>query len=166
MAARKAQYLTEQQVYGIAYRVAQDVAPTYGVDPVQLAKAATAIAYIESNYNINAKNKHSTARGIGQLLEKTQKWVEDKFVGEGNHPEKIWDPEYSLMLVEHYLGYQYNRYNNSWRKAISAYNQGSYKDTNKAGANYANKWQIALGAQTVPTGNFASNPANFSLEFL
>jgi hypothetical protein len=162
----KSQYLNEKQVYNIALREAQNIAPLYGVNEVQLARAATAICYIESGYNILAKNKHSTARGIGQLLLPTQQWIENKLAKTGNNPTKVFEPEYSIQLIEHYLGYQYMRYDKDWGKAIFAYNQGSYNPKRTQGASYARKWSIALNSQS-NSNNYASNSSGkFYLEFL
>lgn len=165
----KAARMTEEQVYALALQTAQTVAPDYGADPVALARAATAIAFIESTYNPNARNKRSTARGLMQILLGTQREIETKFLRKAHEPDRIFDPAYAMALAQNYIGYQYERYGGDWTKAIHAYNQGSFPGVKpRDGKNYAGKWGIALNAQSPRiTQNLAMNTRQkFNLEFL
>lgn len=159
--------MTEQQVYNLALQTAQTVAPEYGMDPVALARASTAIAWIESSYNPNARNKRSTARGLMQMLIGTQREIETKYLRKKHEPNRIFEPAYAMLLAQNYIGYQYNRYNGDWTKAIHAYNQGSFPGVKpNDGRNYAGKWGIALNNQDTASQNLATNRHKFNLEFL
>lgn len=157
--------LSEAQVYDRAFKIAQNVAPRYGINTLELAKVTTALARIESNYCPTAKNPKSSARGMMQILIGTQKEIETKFLKTSHQPEKIWDVSYSILLAETYLAYQYKRYKN-WYKAMWAYNQGSFSAKTKNGKKYADVATKALQNQTVG-GNLAVNAVdNFFKEFL
>lgn len=164
----KPKNMTEQQVYALALDTANKLAPPQGVDPVQLARTATAIAWVESSYNPNARNRRSTARGLMQMLIGTQREIETKFLKKKHEPNRIFDPAYAMLLAQTYILYQYERYNNDWTKAVHAYNQGSFPGTKpRDGANYAGKWGIAINAQNTTSQNLAqNNRQKFNLEFL
>ena len=157
--------MSESDVYSRALTIANNVAPRYGVNPYELAKVVTAVARIESNYCPTAKNTQSSARGLTQILIGTQKEIESKYLRKNHEPDKVYEPNYALLLAETYLAYQYKRYKN-WYKAMWAYNQGSYSKKTKNGKTYADKGIAALRKQSVG-GNLAVNsPDNFYREFL
>ena len=132
-----------QIVFNTAYAYSQPYANKFGVDASLMAIYLTAIAKKESNFNTSAKNKNSSARGIMQILNCTQRAIEKRLGlpfqpmngkcntlrGGINVPlalDKLMnDPNYSIMLAANELAYQYKRYKD-WGKAIHAYNQGSY----------------------------------------
>lgn len=168
--------MIESEVYSLAYEAAAKVQLRYPTtNQNELAKWATAIAKTESNFNPDAKNKSSTARGLMQMLICTQREVEKKHAKVDFAPasyscksypqstvdraeDKIYDPEYAMLLAVFYLAYQYRRYKD-WHKAVHAYNQGSYPGSSKDnGQKYL---QICL--KNVPSEN--SQLAAQRLEF-
>jgi len=137
--------MTELEVFEKAYALAKEIGPKYKADPFDLARHMTGIAKVESNYNPDAKNKSSTARGMMQLLICTQREIEKKMAKVPLAPamysckvyptpkvsqseDKIFDPDYALEIALYYLAYQYKRYGN-WLMAVHAYNQGSFTKT-------------------------------------
>lgn len=139
-----------------AIRASEIVDSKIGVTASELALYITAIAYVESTFNPNAKNKNSTARGLTQVLINTQRWIEEKLnipfqyamyeaskypkapVTPYEEEDGLFDPDYSLLIGAYYLGYNFNRYND-WHKAIVAYHLGSYKSSSKDGQIYKDK---------------------------
>lgn len=154
--------MTQDQVFSLATKHAQAPAIKYKVNSLELANVLVAIAWVESKYNPQAKNKESTARGLMQMLICTQRENEYKRLKISPAPamykcshylnapigsrdnDKMFDPDYSMKLAAYELAYQYDRYrdkyNDPWRIAAHAYNQGSYPGKwKKDGINYANK---------------------------
>jgi len=98
-----------------------------GIDIDKLIKHAIAIAYQESKFDTEAKNKKSTASGLFQILVNTQKDIETRILKIPNaNRSKIFDPDYSAYLAVAYLAYQIKRYKNDYKKAVIAYNLGSW----------------------------------------
>lgn len=112
----------------------------YRVDSaVNLGRMVAATAMKESTFKTCVMNSCSTARGLLQILEGTQRAIE-KMLGLKNIPfEKIYEPDYAILLGATYLAYQYKRYGDWW-KASHAYMQGNYnaKRPSKDGNAYAN----------------------------
>jgi len=172
--------LKENEVYSLAKFWSDVFAPKVGADPNEMAKYLTGIAKKESNYNPNAKNKGSTARGLMQMLIATQREVESKYAkvpfanahDYTKHfpkapvnkllPDKIYDQDYSMQLAAAYLAYLYKRYKGDWTKTVHAYNQGSYPGVNKStGANYAAS--VIKNIQKLPE-TLAYNPRNMRID--
>lgn len=106
---------------------------------VTLGRMVAAVAWKESTFRTCVMNPCSTARGLMQVLEGTQRAIE-KMVGQKSVPiEKIYEPDHAILLGATYLAYQYKRYGD-WRKAAHAYMQGSYnaKKPSSDGNAYAN----------------------------
>ncbi len=106
---------------------------------INLGRITAAVAMKESTFKTCVMNPCSTARGLLQILEKTQRAIE-KMLGLKNVPiENIYLPDYAILLGATYLAYQYKRYRDWW-KASHAYMQGSYnaKRPSSAGNAYAN----------------------------
>lgn len=132
--------MTRQEVQTIAKRLSQHIAPKFGLSPQELAQISTAIAWKESRFNPNAENNTSTARGLMQVLINTQRETEKKYMGSGFAPAKykssaypeapigndrMFDPEYNMLVGMSYLAYQLKRYGDT-KRGVHAYNQGSY----------------------------------------
>ena len=140
--------LKPAQVYKIAAREAPKAAQRYGVrNYLRMAEVIVAIAKKESSYNSRAKNPRSTASGLMQILEGTQKAISRR-MGIPYDRSKIWDPAYSIMLALDELGYQLRRYGYDFNKAIIAYNQGNATTEKalKAGATYLAAVNKTLGS--------------------
>ena len=163
--------MTQDEVFQMALGIATSVCPGYEEDPNTIALMATGIAKKESGYSESAKNKHSTARGLMQMLICTQREVEkkrakvdfaDAMYSCNVYPtdtvdqsdDLIFDPNYALLLAIHEICYQMNRYGDDQQKAIHAYNQGSFPGVHKSdGTLYArsvinNIYNIKLSSNT------------------
>lgn len=138
--------MTETAAYKIHVQQASEVAKLLPVASGELARYAFAVNKIE-NRSLNEKAKNtggSSARGMMQMLLGTQKELETKYLKLPHNPNKIYNPEYAIFLGQYELARQFKRYGGNWRKAIHAYNRGSYQ-ANKSntkgfasGENYAN----------------------------
>ena len=132
--------MEQGEVYNLALKYANEVVDKYGIDdPEAMAKYLTGVAHIESKFDENAKNKHSSALGLMQMLSATQKEVETKRlkVEPADH-SALLDPDYAMQLAAYEFGYQYKRYKGDWQKAIHSYNQGSFPGGHpNDGKNYA-----------------------------
>lgn len=93
----------------------------------------TGMAKVESNFDINAKNKSSSATGLFQMTKAAQ-----KDYGVANP----LDPKQNAAGATDYFMAMLKRYNGDVVKALAAYNQGPGvidKGLNKAGRDYAMK---------------------------
>ncbi len=100
--------------------------------PLDLARVSFAVNLKENRpLDTDAKNSKSSARGLMQILKGTQCEIETKFMRVKCTPERIYDAKHAIELAQRYLLYQYKRYGGSWRKAVHAYNQGSYNPSRK-----------------------------------
>lgn len=135
--------LSPQIVYNTAYAYSKPYASKLGINAELMALYLTAIAKKESNFTTDAKNKKSSARGIMQILNCTQRAIEKRMklpyqpmngtcstlrvgIKVPLAIDKLMnDANYSIMLAANELAYQFKRYGD-WGKAIHAYNQGSY----------------------------------------
>ncbi|MBL7997033.1 MAG: transglycosylase SLT domain-containing protein [Candidatus Kapabacteria bacterium] len=117
--------LTREQAWTIHRRVARKVAPQLAEE---LARVSFAINQKENRpFDTDAKNPGSSARGLMQMLSKTQCEVEQKHLRlKQCDLNRIWDAEHAVLLAQTYMMFQYKRYNGDWRKVAHAYNQGSY----------------------------------------
>lgn len=148
--------MEKSEILDKAYSASVKISDKFGVPAEELANYLTAIAYVESTFDPNAKNKNSTARGLTQILINTQRWIETKLkspfrpaiykaskypkapVTPYSEEDAMYNPDFALMLGAYYLGYNYKRYNN-WYKAITAYHLGSYDSKSADGKVYLNK---------------------------
>lgn len=144
--------MTEKAAYSVHLEQARAVALIMNVKQYDLVKYAFAVNKIENRpFNELAKNMSgSSARGMMQMLIGTQKELETKYLKVKHNPDKIYQPAYAIFLGQYELARQFKRYGGNWRKAIHAYNRGSYQ-VNKAntsgfasGENYANSVLNAL----------------------
>lgn len=93
----------------------------------------TGMAKVESNFDVNAKNKNSSATGLFQMTKAAQ-----KDYGVANP----LDPKQNAAGATDYFMAMMKRYNGDVIKALAAYNQGPGvidKGLNKAGREYAMK---------------------------
>lgn len=132
--------LSPQQAYNIIVKQSEyltaNIPDFSGINVVELANYGFAVAKTESrSFNTDAKNSNSTAKGMMQIVDGTKQFIETKIL---KIPvadiSKMFDPDYNCLLGVAYLAYQYKRYGD-WRKAVIAYNQGSYND-GEAGQSY------------------------------
>lgn len=149
--------MSENNTTNIILEIAPKVAKKFKVNKKILANIGFGIVAVESNHKIDATNKYSTARGLFQVLIGTQREVESKHlkvpfapamyetkhfpnapVTTKSNDKILNDPKYSVEVGLTYLAYQLNRYKGDVKKAIHAYNQGSYNGKQE-GINYTNK---------------------------
>ena len=137
--------MTEQAAYSLHIESSRKVASMIDVSPSELAQYAFAVNKIENRpLDPKARNKSSSARGMMQMLLGTQKELETKYLKDSHVPDNIFKPDYAIYLGQYELARQYKRYKGDWRKAIHAYNRGSYQPTKSNtkgfayGENYAN----------------------------
>lgn len=123
--------MNELQAYSIHRSVAKQISQMFPIDEIVLARVAFSVNRKESNFNEKAKNKNSSARGMMQMLEGTQKEIETKYLRKDYEPERIWNPEYAIYLGQYELARQIMRYKGDVRKGVHAYNRGSYLPKNK-----------------------------------
>ena len=152
----------------ICKKLAKQIAPKFGLAPEELAQISTAVAWKESRFNPSAENNTSSARGLMQVLINTQRETEKKYAKVPFAPakfkssyyksapignDKMFDPEYNMLIGMSYLAYQLKRYGDIG-KGIHAYNQGSYPGTWKTdGAMYSDSVQNYL-AENLPMKDF------------
>lgn len=157
--------LTRQQVEALARKVAPTVMQKVGggVDMNKLVALAVGVSAVETGgtFNPQSDNDNSSARGIMQVLICTQRAIEADY-GFGFAPasykpqpscqvknaprdtvpktrDKMFSPEYGLMIGMTNLAYQLKRYNNNERLALVAYNQGNASQpAQKRGRYYLN----------------------------
>jgi hypothetical protein len=156
--------MTEQQVYNIAFVQASYLREQHlsWVNPYETARIMTAISFIESTYNPNAKNSHSTAKGLTQVTnpakQDTERWLKIS-----NAPySKMYDPNYNMLIGTRYFLYQFNRYGKDLKKSVIAYNQGSY-NTSKDGADYWAKFEKAYNRIAPQYQTASMNPLAIAL---
>lgn len=166
--------LSKENIIDLVKKTSKKIAPQYGLDSSLLAQTATAIIWKESRFKPDAENKNSTARGLFQVLITTQRETEKKRAkvpfAVAKHKssafpsapvgkeDKMFEPEYNILIGMHYLAYQLKRYG-ELGKAIHAYNQGSYPGNWKFdGIQYADSVQKYI-SENLPISEFkSSNP--------
>jgi soluble lytic murein transglycosylase-like protein len=99
------------------------------VDLNEFRSHALTIAFHESRFNENARNKNSTAKGLFQILDGTRRDIEKRImkINDKSPYDDIWKPDYNTYLGIGYFAHQYKRYKEDWQKAIIAYNLGSWQ---------------------------------------
>lgn len=101
----------------------------YIKDDELIKRHSLTIAFHESKFHDNAKNKNSTAKGLFQLLDGTRKDIEKRILKiKAEEYNKVWEPEYNTYLGVAYFISQYERYKGDMKKAIIAYNRGSWSE--------------------------------------
>lgn len=88
-----------------------------------------AICQVESEYRNVAKWDHkSYSYGICQIKMGTAKWItKDNTIDE----HMLLSPDYNFYIASRYYSYNLRRYGGSADRAISAYNRGSYSESNR-----------------------------------
>lgn len=138
---------TESQAYQLHIAVARMIANKYykslNLNPSDIARYALAVNKKENRqFNPKAKNPNSSARGMMQMLIGTQKELETKYLKIAHKPDAIYNPQHAVFLGQYELVRQLKRYKGDWKKAIHAYNRGSYLPKNRksytAGELYTN----------------------------
>ena len=173
--------MTTEQVKKLVQKTSKKIAENYGLDENKLSQIATAIIWKESRNDPNAKNKGSTARGLMQVLINTQRETEKKYAKvpfavaqykSSYYPEapvgktdKMYDPEYNVLIGMNYLAYQLKRYGDT-TKGIHAYNQGSYPARKFDGMKYADSVNKYI-SENLPISEFKStNPIKKIVELV
>lgn len=138
--------MTQADAYKIHLQQSYNVAKKLSVNRLDLAKYAMAVNRYENRQLApNAKNSKSSARGMMQMLIGTQKELETKYLKVAHNPDKIFEPSYAIYLGQYELARQYIRYGRDWRKAIHAYNRGSYQPSKSNTSNFASGENYATG---------------------
>lgn len=160
--------MTKEQVTTIAKRLAKTIAPKFGLAPSELAQIAVAIAWKESRFDPLAENNTSTARGLMQVLAPTQRETEKKYAKVPFAPakyktkhfpeapigkDKMFDPEYNMMIGMNYLAYQLKRYGDIGI-GIHAYNQGSYPGKWKTDGKMYSDSVLSYMSENLPMSEF------------
>jgi soluble lytic murein transglycosylase-like protein len=103
-------------------KIADNAAAHHGID-TQLFRA---IVLVESHFDPQAKNDKAPvwSYGIGQLTKATA--IHRCKLS----PDKIMDPVLNAECAAKVLAYQIDRYGGDRRKAVSAYNAGTYTERN------------------------------------
>lgn len=92
-------------------------------------RLAFAIAWVESKLNPTAISQEDPADpdrslGLFQIYHTT-----DEFIGGRSYSdEELLNPEINTYLGVKYIAYQLERYNQDTRRAVGAYNAGSYSE--------------------------------------
>lgn len=91
----------------------------YSVDPDLIL----AVIWTESQFNPNAKNKRSSARGYGQFIKSTADSIADTIpeIKDYKHHIDAYDPYISIKMTVHYLSSCLNRYGGNINKALQRY---------------------------------------------
>lgn len=124
------QPLTRTEVFSMALAQAKVVQSKYfpTVNAGDLAQVATAIAFIESSFRPWVTAGGSSAAGLMQILDGTQKYIEkDLLKIQPRNGDERFKPNYALFLGIGYLAWQVKRYGGDFNKAVFAYNQGSWQ---------------------------------------
>ena len=79
---------------------------------------------MESRFNRYAVGSKGE-RGLGQLMANTAKPVAEN-LGIEYDPEKLFEPEYNILIFTTQLKYLYNYYDGDIHKTLTAYNRGQY----------------------------------------
>lgn len=90
-----------------------------------------AIAWNESGLAPDAVGDDGHSFGVMQILDTTAEWIEGRPVP----GKELLKPEYNIELGVRYIKYQFDRYSGDLRKVASAYNAGTYTESNAAYVN-------------------------------
>jgi soluble lytic murein transglycosylase-like protein len=161
--------MTVQEATQLVASVTPRATQLFGGNPTELAYRSVIISAVETGgqFNADAANTTSSARGLMQTLICTQRFMEEKlqmpfqpasFSSKGTYCAKLYEkkepakvpanrdyllatPRYGVLIGSAYLAYQLQRYNDLDR-AIIAFNQGKYNATNaKNAAGYLAKYK-------------------------
>lgn len=89
----------------------------------------SAICFTESTHNVSAINPHdgnSKSIGVCQV-----KLATARLVGYKGSEKKLLDPALNIYYSAKYLKKQLDRYSGDVPKAVSAYNAGTYRESNQ-----------------------------------
>ena len=97
-----------------------DTANKYDLDPHFII----GLYQLESGFNPNASNSKSTARGYGQFLHSTAKWVYEDILKKGEYysHDLAFDPEINIELTCAYLNYLMEQTDGDYMKSLLLYN--------------------------------------------
>lgn len=107
-------------------------------------KLLRAVCWVESNHKVSAR-KHKdgkdgrTSHGVCQI-----KYNTAKDVGYVGLVKDLYKPENNILYAAKYLARQMSRYNNSWKKAVTAYNRGSYTTSVPLDNEYVKRVALAI----------------------
>jgi hypothetical protein len=134
-----------QTTYGIIYEAALEIAPQFGFNPADVAAVMTAIAFVESTFNANARVKPPhTARGLLQINNITQKEAEAELGLPASGDTKIFDPAYNSILGVYMFCKRLKRCGSDVKRGVVAYNQGNCSKAAQLRASvYLLKWESA-----------------------
>lgn len=151
--------MNASQVYYLMLKVAQEVAPKFNQSPTSLAQVATAIAWVESRFDTNAQApKPHTAKGLMQVNNITKKDAERMLGLEPAPMEKMFEPEYNVLLGLTILAYRINRCKTVDLGVIS-FNQGNCgAKARVVAAGYLRKWKNAMREYSYVFGPVAKQP--------
>ncbi len=90
-----------------------------GIDPLFLA----AVIRVESAFSPDAISNKG-ARGLMQVMPATGAEMAQQLGIEWSGPDGLHDPQYNLRIGAHYLRKLLDRYQGSYRRALTAYNRG------------------------------------------
>lgn len=104
----------------------------------------SSLCFVESNHKVHAYNQHdgrSPSYGVCQIKLGTA-----KYVGFKGSEKDLMKPRTNIMYAAKYLKKQLNRYHGNVRRAVAAYNAGTFKQDefgNIINHNYVKKVFIA-----------------------
>ena len=107
-------------INGEILNLAENLCAQQGIDP----NLFLAIVMTESQGHANAKNKHSTATGFGQLLKSTGKWCYEDLLGYGKgtyYHDLAYNPELNVAMTISLLGELKREYNGNMYRAVQHY---------------------------------------------
>lgn len=149
--------LTEKQAFNKAINIAKYLKDNYfnWIDIKLFAIATVSIIKVESTFDTQATNPHSTAKGLMQITNPTKKELETKILKLKEAPlSKMFDADYNMFLGMGYLAYQMERYDINLKKGVIAYNQGHF-NTSSAGLFYYDKFAGFFGKTNAEFLNYA-----------
>lgn len=86
----------------------------------------SAVCFVESThrpYVLVRKDGRTPSHGLCQVKEETA-----RFLGFKGDTRQLMDPKVNAYYAAKYLRYQLNRYHGDIRKAVAAYNSGTYRE--------------------------------------
>jgi len=102
------------------YPIIEKYSIQYKVDPL----LTVAVIKVESNFNPNAKSKKG-AIGLMQIMPLTAKELSEKYLNlKDFSEEKLYNPEYNIMLGVFYIKILSDMFNNNINLVLASYNAG------------------------------------------
>ncbi len=139
MAPAKEKRLSARQIETIIVRAAKKS----GVP----AHLLLAVCWIESHYKTHlseAPDGKTPSYGICQVKLETAQYMDFFYKHKYRAtPQKLRDPYINALYASKYIQYQLKRYDNDWKKAVAAYNQGSFYDR-APNSKYVKKVELAF----------------------